>query len=72
MIEGLRRMSPSEKLARVVALNRSVELMARAGIRLRTPNISNEDLRREMAKLWLDADTLEAVLEKVRSRASSD
>lgn len=71
MVEGLRRMSPSEKLARVVALNRSVELMARAGIRLRTPNISDADLRNEMAKLWLDEDTLKAALEKARNRASS-
>lgn len=59
MIEGYRRMSPAEKLQRVVDLNRAVESLARARIRERYgPDLSarEEDLR--LASLYLDRETM--------------
>ncbi len=59
IIEGLRRMSPAEKLRRVVDLNRAVVQMARAGIRARYgDDLSEEELRLRLAALWLDRDTM--------------
>lgn len=59
MIEGYRRMSPAEKLQRVVDLNRAVESLARARIRERYgPDLSarEEDLR--LASLYRDRETM--------------
>lgn len=59
MIEGYRRMSPAEKLQRVVDLNRAVESLARARIRERYgPDLSEreEDLR--LASLYLNRETM--------------
>lgn len=62
LVEGLRRMTPSQKLARVRSLNRSVEQMARAGIRMRHPNADEAEIRIRLARLWLDDATLEAIV----------
>lgn len=59
MIEGYRRMSPADKLQRVVDLNRAVESLARARIREQYgPDLSvrEEDLR--IASLYLDRETM--------------
>ncbi len=62
LVEGLRRMSPAEKLARVVALNRSVELMARAGIKLRYPDADESEVRIRLARMWLSDEDLRAIV----------
>lgn len=62
LVEGLRRMTPSQKLARVRSLNRSVPQMARAGIRMRHPNAGEAEIRIRLARLWLDDATLEAIV----------
>ena len=68
LVEGIRRMSPAQKLARVTALNRSVEMLALAGIRMRHPDASEHEVHRLLARMWLDEDTLAAVT----SRRSPD
>jgi hypothetical protein len=59
MIEGYRRMSPREKLARVVALNRTVEALAAA--RLRSwygPDLSDRELRLRLGALRLHREVM--------------
>jgi hypothetical protein len=45
ILEGYRRMSPAERLERVCALNRSLDVLALAGIRARHPGLSEVDAR---------------------------
>jgi hypothetical protein len=55
LIEGYRRMTPGEKLERVVALNRAVEHLARARIRAQYgENLSEREIRLRLAALRLD------------------
>jgi hypothetical protein len=61
-IDGLRRMSHSDKLARFLALQRSVEAMALTGLRLRHPEADEAELRIRLARLWLDEPTHRAVV----------
>ena len=58
LIDGYRRMSPAEKLARVGALNRAVQQLALAGIRARHRGVSDREARLRLAALWLDRDTM--------------
>lgn len=58
MIEGDRRMSPAEKMERVVQLTRGVQQMAWMGLRARHPDASPRELRLRLAALWIDADTM--------------
>ena len=59
MIEGYRRMSPAEKLQRVVDLNRAVENLARARLRAQYgPNLSEREENLRLASLYLDRDTM--------------
>lgn len=58
LIEGYRRMSPREKLARVVALNRALDQLARARIRAQYGDISEREMRLRLAALRLDAQFL--------------
>lgn len=59
MIEGYRRMSPAEKLQRVVDLNRAVESLARARLRAQYgPNLSEREENLRLASLYLDRDTM--------------
>jgi len=55
-LEGWRRMSPAEKLQRVVDLNAAVREFAAARIRQEQPGISDQRLSLELARLWLPAD----------------
>jgi len=56
IIEGYRRMSPAEKLGRVVGLNRALDQLATARLRARYgPRLSDRDLRLRLAALRLDA-----------------
>jgi hypothetical protein len=58
IIEGYRRMSPGEKLARVRSLNLAVQQLALAGIRARHPGISDREAQLRLASLRLDRDTM--------------
>jgi hypothetical protein len=59
MIEGYRRMSPAEKLQRVVDLNRAVEGLARARLRAQYgPNLSEREENLRLAALHLDRETM--------------
>lgn len=59
MLEGLRRMTPAEKIQRVVELNRAVETMAAAGIRARHgADLPEQELRLRLAALRLPRSTM--------------
>jgi hypothetical protein len=53
------RMSPSEKLERVRALSQAVHEMAAAGIRLRRPDASDEEIRHILAVRRLGEELVE-------------
>lgn len=59
VLAGLRRMTPVEKMARVLDLNRASEAMAAARIRARYgPDLSARELRLRLAALRLDRETM--------------
>lgn len=59
LLEGYRRMSPAEKLARVLDLNRAVEDLALARIRKEYgPGLSEREERLRLAALHLDRETM--------------
>jgi len=59
MLEGFRRMTPAEKLKRVVELNRAVETMAAARIRAQYgPDLPERELRLRLAALRLPRETM--------------
>lgn len=59
LLEGYRRMTPREKLERVLDLNRTVLQLAAARIRMRYgPDISERELRLRLAALWLDREIM--------------
>ena len=58
IIEGYRRMSPAEKLARVAALTQTVQQLALADIRRRYPDSSVEEQSLRLASRWLGPDLM--------------
>ena len=59
LLEGYRRMTPQQKLARVMDLNRAVQEMAAARIRADYgPGLSERELHLRLAALWLDRETM--------------
>ncbi len=59
LLEGYRRMSPREKLQRVVALNRTLEQLARARIRAQYgEHLTERELRLRLGALRLDRATM--------------
>jgi hypothetical protein len=57
--ERYRQMTPQEKIAAIRDLNRTVLLMAVAGIRLRHgQDIPEPELKLRLASLWLDRETM--------------
>jgi len=59
LIEGYRRMSPQQKLQRVLDLNRTVEAMAAARLRRDYgPDLSERELRLRLAALRLDREVM--------------
>jgi hypothetical protein len=59
LIEGYRRMSPQEKMRRVLDLNRTVEAMAAARLRRDYgPELSERELRLRLTALRLDRETM--------------
>ena len=59
LIEGYRRMSPQQKLERVVALNRALEQLARARLRAQYgEQMPEREMRLRLASLRLDRETM--------------
>jgi len=58
MIEGYRRMTPTQKLRRVVDLNLVLMSLARARIRSRRGDIPEKEMDLRLASLWLDRSTM--------------
>ena len=59
MIEAYRKMTPAEKLQRVIDLNRAVEAMALARIRnWYGPDLSEREERLRLASLYLPRQTM--------------
>lgn len=59
ILEGYRRMTPQEKIRRIVELNRAVEEMAAARIRAQYgPDLSERELQLRLASLRLERQTM--------------
>lgn len=58
LIEGYRRMSPSEKLERVRALTLAVQQLALADIKRRHPDADERGLSMRLASRWIDPDLM--------------
>ena len=58
MVEGYRRMTPTEKFRRVEELNEAVLQLAAARIRAEHPGLDDRELRLCIASLWLDRATM--------------
>lgn len=63
LVDGLRRMSGTERLGRAVALRESVLALARVRIRERYGAIPEREVRLRLAGLWLDRATLMRVFD---------
>jgi hypothetical protein len=58
LIEGYRRMSPSQKLERVCALTRAVQELALLDIRRRHPDADEREQRLRLASRWVEPDLM--------------
>jgi hypothetical protein len=58
MIDGYRRMSPAQKMARVTELTRTVQRLALADIRRRHPTASTREQSLRLASRWLDPELM--------------
>ncbi len=58
LIEGLRRMSPPQKLERVRALNHAVQELALLDIRRRHPDADERELALRLASRWIEPELM--------------
>lgn len=58
LVEGYRRMSPSEKIERVQSLTRAVQELALLDVRRRHPNADAREQALRVASRWLDPDLM--------------
>lgn len=58
LIEGYRKMSPSQKLERVGALTRAVQELALMDIRRRHPKADSREQALRVASRWIDAELM--------------
>ena len=58
LIEGYRRMSPSEKLERVRALTRAIQELALADVRRRHPEAGELEQALRVASRWIEPDLM--------------
>jgi hypothetical protein len=58
LIEGYRRMSPSQKMERVRALTRAVQELALADIRRRHPDANDRERALRLASRWIEPDLM--------------
>lgn len=61
LIEIVRLQTPEQKICQVVSLTQLARAMARAGLTRRYPHASEEELRKRLAALVLDAETVRRV-----------
>jgi hypothetical protein len=58
LVEGYRKMSPSQKLDRVRALTRAVQELALADIRRRHPDADAQEQALRLASRWLEPELM--------------
>lgn len=58
LIEGYRRMSPSQKLRRVSEMTLAVQQLALARIKRQYPDRTEHEYRLRLASLWLGRETM--------------
>lgn len=58
IVDGYRRMSPSQKLGRVAALTRALDELVLADVRRRFPDASEREQALRVASRRLDAETM--------------
>ena len=58
LIEGYRRMSPAQKLARVRALTRAVQELALLDVRRRHPDADAREQALRVASRWIEPDLM--------------
>jgi hypothetical protein len=58
LIEGYRKMSPSQKLERVRALTRAVQEFALVDVRRRHPNADAREQALRVASRWIEPDLM--------------
>lgn len=58
IVEGYRRMSAAQKLARVTELTRTVQQLALADIRRRYPTADKREQSLRLASRWLEPDLM--------------
>jgi hypothetical protein len=58
LIEGYRRMSPAQKLERVRALTRAVQVLALADIRRRHPDADEREQSLRLASRWIEPELM--------------
>ena len=58
LIEGYRRMSVAEKMARVTALTRAVQELALMDVRRSHPEAESRELALRLASRWLDPEVM--------------
>jgi hypothetical protein len=58
LVEGYRRMSPSQKLERVRALNHAVQELALADIRRRHPDADEREQAFRLASRWIEPELM--------------
>jgi hypothetical protein len=58
IVDGYRRMSPSQKLGRVAALTRALDELVLADVRRRFPEASEREQALRVASRRLDAETM--------------
>ncbi len=58
LIEAYRKMTPHQKLTRVVQMTRAVQQMALTRLRATYPGASDRELSLRLGALWLDRATM--------------
>jgi hypothetical protein len=58
LIEGYRKMSPSQKLGRVTALTQAVQELALLDVRRRHPNADAREQALRVASRWIERDLM--------------
>jgi hypothetical protein len=61
LIQGYRRMSPGQKLARVQELTLAVQQLALARIRRQYGDIPEDEQRLRLGALWLDGEIMRKI-----------
>jgi hypothetical protein len=56
VLDGYRKMTPSERLRRMSALTADLRRLVIADVRRRNPNATDDEVRAELARRWLPPD----------------